>query len=47
MKDYMKIEVKPHEDKRLHNKGMKNLRQLIIKHKIGLEIEFVGGRIVN
>ena len=43
----MKIKVNPHENKRQHNKGRRNLRQLVIDHGIDLEIEYIGGRIVN
>ena len=43
----MKIQVHPIENKRKHNKGMRNLRQLVIDYKIDLEIEFIGGRIRN
>jgi len=42
----MNIKLKPHNDnKRQHNKGMKNLKSLIITHKISLEIEWIGGLI--
>ena len=47
MKDYMTVQVKPHENKRLHNKGMKNLKRLVTSHRIAINIEFIGGRIIN
>lgn len=43
----MEIKVNPHENKRRHNKGMRNLRRLVIDYKINLEIEFIGGRVRN
>ena len=43
----MKIKVNPIENKRKHNKGMRNLRQLVIDYGIPLEIEFIGGRVKN
>lgn len=46
MKDYMIIQVKPHKDKRLHNKGMQNLKQLVKTNKIAISINFIGGRII-
>jgi len=43
----LKISVHPIENKRRHNRGMRNLRQLVINHGIDLDIEFIGGRVVN
>ena len=43
----MKIKVIPTENKRKHNKGMRNLRQLVIDYNIDVEIEFIGGRVIN
>jgi hypothetical protein len=42
----MKIKINPHKNKRLHNKGMKNLKQLILKFNIPLEIIFINGHII-
>lgn len=44
-KFYMILKLKPHQNKRKHNKGMKNIRQLIIKFDIPLEIIWIGGLI--
>lgn len=40
----MKLQLKPQENKRMHNKGMRNLKQLVITHKISLDIDWIGGR---
>ena len=37
----MKINVKAHKNKRQHNKGMRNLKQLILKFNIPLHIDFI------
>lgn len=45
MKNYMTLKIKPHENKRLHNKGMKNLKKLILKFGIPINIIWIGGLI--
>jgi len=42
---YMTLKIKPHDNKRLHNKGMKNLKNLILKFNISLNIIWIGGLI--
>jgi len=41
----MTLKIKPHENKRQQNKGMKNLKKLILKFNIPLNIEWIGGLI--
>ena len=45
MKNYMTLNIKPHENKRLHKLGMKNLKKLILKFDIPINIVWIGGLI--